>query len=71
MSDETSTGDREAVRQADGTGGLASLSYGLLNMRYWHPAQLATMLVLAILAARLKLKLPGLHGNMSVYCPLS
>jgi len=50
-------------------GGLASLSDGLLHMHPWHPAQFATMLALAILAARLKLKLPGLHGNMSVYVP--
>ena len=50
-------------------GGLASLSDGLLHMHPWHPAQFATMLVLAILAARLKLKLPGLNGNMSVYVP--
>jgi len=50
-------------------GGLVSLSYGLLHMHPWHPVQFATMLVLAILAARLKLKLPGLHGNMSVYVP--
>jgi len=35
-------------------------------MHSWHPAQFAAMLVLAILAARLKLTLPGLHGNMSV-----
>lgn len=50
-------------------GGLVSLTYGLLHMHLSHPAQFSTLLVLAILAARLKLKLPGLHGNMSVYVP--
>ena len=50
-------------------GGLVSLSYGLLHVYPWHPAQFATLLAIAILAARLKLKLPGLHGSMSVYVP--
>jgi hypothetical protein len=51
-------------------GGLVSLRYGLLHVHPWHPAQFVTLLVLAILAARLKLKLPELHGNMSVYSAL-
>jgi len=50
-------------------GGLVSLSYGLLHVHPFHHAQFATLLVLAVLAARLKLKLPGLHGNMSVNTP--
>jgi len=50
-------------------GGLVSLSYGLLHMHPWHHAQFATLLMLAMLASRLKLKLPGLHGNMSVNLP--
>ena len=50
-------------------GGLVSLSHGLLHLHPWHPAQFGTLLVLAILAARLKLKLPGLQGNMSVNLP--
>ena len=50
-------------------GGVASLSYGLLHMHPWQHDQFATMLVLAILAARLKLRLPGLDGNMSVNVP--
>jgi hypothetical protein len=50
-------------------GGLVSLSHGLLHMHPWHPAQFGTLLVLAMLAARLKLKLPGFDGNMSVNLP--
>ena len=50
-------------------GGLVSLTRGLLQMHPFHHAQFGTLLVLAMLAARLKLKLPGLHGNMSVYVP--
>jgi len=50
-------------------GGLVSLSNALLHMHPWHHAQCGTLLVLALLAARLKLKLPGLHGNMSVNVP--
>ena len=35
----------------------------------WHHYQFATLLAMALLAARLKVKLPGLNGNMSVNLP--
>ena len=50
-------------------GGLTSLSCGLLHMHPFHHAEFATLLVLAVLASRLKVQLPGLHGNMSVNLP--
>jgi len=50
-------------------GGLVSLSCGLLQTRPLHHAQFGTLLVLAMLASRLKVKLPGLQGNMSVDLP--
>jgi hypothetical protein len=50
-------------------GGLISLSFGLLHMHPWHHAQFAIVLVIAVLASRLKLRLPGLNGNMSVNLP--
>jgi hypothetical protein len=51
-------------------GGLVSLIYGLLHMHPFHHAPFASLLVLAMLAARLKLKLRRLHGNMSVNTPI-
>jgi len=45
------------------------LSRGLLHLHPFHHAQFATLLVLALLASRLGLQLPGLHGNMSVNLP--
>jgi hypothetical protein len=50
-------------------GGLVSLSYGLLQVHPWHHALFGTLLVLAMLASRLNLQLPGLRGNMSVNLP--
>jgi len=50
-------------------GGLASLGYGLLETHPWHHSQFLVLLVIAVLASRLKLKLPGLNGNMSVNLP--
>jgi len=50
-------------------GGLASLSYGLLHIHPLHHFPFLTLLVIAVVASRLKLKLPGLNGNMSVNLP--
>jgi hypothetical protein len=50
-------------------GGLLSLSYGLLQIHPLHHFRFLTLLVIALVASRLKLKLPGLNGNMSVNLP--
>jgi len=50
-------------------GGLLSLSYGSLQMHPLHHFRFLTMLLLALVASRLKLKLPGLNGSMSVNLP--
>jgi hypothetical protein len=50
-------------------GGLISLGSGLAQMHTAHRAEFGALLVLAVLASRLKLKLPGLQGNMSVSLP--
>ena len=49
--------------------GLCVLGDALVNPGAIHPAQLAAFLVVACLAARLKVKLPGLTGSMSVNLP--
>jgi hypothetical protein len=43
--------------------------YAVLGMHPWHHYQSLVLLVIAVLASRLKLKLPGLNGNMSVNLP--
>jgi hypothetical protein len=50
-------------------GGLASLSYGLLQLHPLHHFPFLTLLAIALVASRLKVKLPGLNGNMSVNLP--
>lgn len=49
--------------------GLCVLGDALVNPGAIHPVQLAAFLVVACLAARLKVKLPGLTGSMSVNLP--
>ena len=49
--------------------GLVSLSQGLLQMNFPHHAEFGTLFALGLLASRLKVKLPGLTGNMSVNLP--
>ena len=49
--------------------GLVSLSWGLLQMHLPHLAEFGSLLAIALLASRLKVKLPGLNGNMSVNLP--
>jgi len=50
-------------------GGLLSLSHGLLQIQPQHHFRFLTLLVIALVASRLKLKLPGLNGSMSVNLP--
>jgi hypothetical protein len=50
-------------------GGLASLSYGLLQIHPLHYFRFLTLLAIALVATRLKLKLPGLTGSMSMNLP--
>jgi hypothetical protein len=52
-----------------GLGGLLALSYGLLQIHPLHHFRFLTLLAIALVASRLKLKLPGLTGNMSVNLP--
>ena len=40
-----------------------------LERHPWYHYQFLLLLVIAVLASRLKLKLPGLNGNMSVNLP--
>jgi hypothetical protein len=49
--------------------GLSALGYGLLQMYPLHHFRFLTLLVIALVASRLKLKLPGLTGSMSVNLP--
>jgi hypothetical protein len=43
--------------------------YAMLDIHPWHHYQFASLLALALIASRLKVKLPGLNGNMSVNLP--
>lgn len=49
--------------------GLGSLSYGLLQVNTWHPYPALALFAIATSASRMKIKLPGLTGNMSVNLP--
>jgi hypothetical protein len=50
-------------------GGLSMVTCAALERQPWHAYQFLLVLVIAVLASRLKLKLPGLNGNMSVNLP--
>lgn len=43
--------------------------YAVLGMHPWHHHQFAMLLAISLIASRLKVKLPGLNGNMSVNLP--
>lgn len=43
--------------------------YAMLGMHPWHHHQFAMLLAISLIASRLKVKLPGLNGNMSVNLP--
>ena len=49
--------------------GLSALGYAFLQMHPLHHFRFLTLLAIALVASRLKLKLPGLNGNMSVNLP--
>ena len=49
--------------------GLSALSYGALQIHPLHHFWFLTVLAMALVASRLKLKLPGLNGTMSVNLP--
>ena len=49
--------------------GLAVLGYGLTQQHHSDPARFGCLLLIALIASRLKLKLPGLTGTMSVNLP--
>ncbi len=49
-----------------GVGGLLLLSYGALHWVSHDPAQFVSYLAIAVIASRLKVKLPGIAGTMSV-----
>jgi hypothetical protein len=49
--------------------GLSALSYGALQIHSLHHFWFLTVLAIALVASRLKLKLPGLNGTMSVNLP--
>jgi MASE9 len=49
--------------------GLAILGYAGIQLHPLHHYQFLWLTVMAVLASRLKLKLPGLNGNMSVNLP--
>ncbi len=47
-------------------GGILLLSYGSLHWSSHDPAQFVSYLAIAVIASRLKVKLPGIAGTMSV-----
>jgi hypothetical protein len=50
-------------------GGAVVIGWGALEVRAWPHLPFLAMLTIALSASRLKLKLPGLNGNMSVNLP--
>jgi hypothetical protein len=49
--------------------GLCSVGYGLTQTANWHPQEALALFAIAVVAARMKVKLPGLTGTMSVNLP--
>jgi len=49
--------------------GAALLGNGLLHWQSSNPAELLALLVMTLIASRLKVKLPGISGTMSVNLP--
>ncbi len=49
--------------------GLATLGYGMMHWQSADHLRLLSFLVVAVLASRLKVSLPGVNGNMSVNLP--
>jgi hypothetical protein len=67
----TNSGSQTAHVFAGFTGicAAAILVHSLLTIRGWHSWEFLSLLVVAALTSRLKIKLPGLNGNMSVSLP--
>lgn len=49
--------------------GLCSVGYSLTQATNWHPQEAVVLFAIAVAAARMKVKLPGLTGTMSVNLP--
>lgn len=49
--------------------GLCSISYSLTQTMTWHLLEAAVLLAITATASRMRMKLPGLTGNMSVNLP--
>ena len=49
--------------------GLASVAYGWMHATTWHPYEALALFAITGAASRMKVKLPGLTGNMSVNLP--
>ncbi|HKD79674.1 MAG TPA: hypothetical protein VKH81_08270 [Candidatus Angelobacter sp.] len=49
--------------------GIAMLVNGLFHWTYSKPVELLGLLLMAVVASRLKVKLPGINGTMSVNVP--
>src|SRR5437667_34904 len=67
----TNSGSRTAHVFVGFTGICASaiLIHALFTIHGWHSWEFLSLLVVAALTSRLKIKLPGLNGNMSVSLP--
>jgi hypothetical protein len=67
----TNSGSRNAPVFVGFTGmcALAILIHSLFTMHGWHSWEFLSLLLVAALTSRLKIKLPGLNGNMSVSLP--
>jgi hypothetical protein len=50
-------------------GGIAVLGHDTLQLHFLNFYEFLSLLAMALMASRLKLKLPGLNGNMSVNLP--
>jgi hypothetical protein len=49
--------------------GIASVAYGWMHATTWHPYEALALFAITVAASRMKVKLPGLTGNMSVNLP--
>jgi hypothetical protein len=49
--------------------GVASVAYGWMHATTWHPYEALALFAITVAASRMKVKLPGLTGNMSVNLP--
>jgi hypothetical protein len=52
-----------------GAGAAALVAHSVLRSDHWYPWEFFSLLLVAVLTSRLKIKLPGVNGNMSVSLP--